>query len=701
MGKAFSYAEFNDQAEHSIRTILKTDNELELFRELFLRVKEIQQQAVIHGRESEIAGVSNPDERYMFYVAGDEENSIKFQTRHKMPYSTDESNNYLNYAVLEAERVLSHPGILRIQKPVKRESEQKSGTARQPVNNAEIQKIAEGNHREWVISDDPFYILLSVNPEEYQDIPVSQDVFSTRAFNCLMRAGVMTIGQLLQCRESDLSKLRQFGRTTMHQVENILYAIVNNLLPIHQELEQQNIESGGDDLGHEYIEDQEPPEMQDSFPDFVQESTETEVCSCLNQEYSTDSQSENGSNWVKTITETIEMIAAGIDPTTGEVVDFEALKKDSAFQNAIGKLKKTYGKRRRGGLYSRFEKEYPNHAIIMKEGYFYSAHNKSAIVLNILLGYRTTSDFFGRVTTGGPDCKKIIAAFRKENISFILVCEGKVASRIDGDDPFAKYGIEEVGDTAGDGESEEGSITNPGREKTGTTNTQLNSFPENLLKSLFREQEKFPSDVEKRVLAILDSETVFPAYYRRDADCIRAYYNDGLTLRDIGDHYGLSHERIRQLINRAKKRMRRKDVRSFLLGETDNDIFSGAGAKPIEQEKPKKSQSITKAPDEPISITDLLQRLSENTKKLYGRKLRHVDITSWLIFKGDLRTAGDADEEYFEPTPQGEHHGIRRGKMVNAIGTKYIGISLDKAAQEYIEKSLKDIIVFLDGNKKA
>lgn len=85
-------------------------------------------------------------------------------------------------------------------------------------------------------------------------------------------------------------------------------------------------------------------------------------------------------NWINNIIEILDMISNGIDPATGEIIDIEELKKDSAFQSSLKKLNLTCGKTRSGSTYAQFETTYPNHAVIMTEGYFFAAHNKSAFV---------------------------------------------------------------------------------------------------------------------------------------------------------------------------------------------------------------------------------------------------------------------------------------------------------------------------------
>ncbi len=90
----------------------------------------------------------------------------------------------------------------------------------------------------------------------------------------------------------------------------------------------------------------------------------------------------------------------------------------------------------KSGTYGRFEREYPNHAVIMREGAFYSAHNESAYVLAHAMDYKLGYDMYGRPTTGGPDANVIEAGLRSVKFSFIIVEDKEVKTRFDGRDPF-------------------------------------------------------------------------------------------------------------------------------------------------------------------------------------------------------------------------------------------------------------------------
>ncbi len=150
-------------------------------------------------------------------------------------------------------------------------------------------------------------------------------------------------------------------------------------------------------------------------------------------------------NWVDNIVNTLDLIVDGVDPSTGEIIDTDTLKQNPEFQRALRALGKKYRSKssKRKGTYAKYEEAYPNHVIIMKEGFFYSAHNKSAAVLNRILDYALAEDYLDRISTGGPNYEKISSALEEEGVSFILVEGGELVERFDGEDPFKKYVIDD------------------------------------------------------------------------------------------------------------------------------------------------------------------------------------------------------------------------------------------------------------------
>ena len=396
-------------------------------------------------------------------------------------------------------------------------------------------------------------------------------------------------------------------------------------------------------------------------------------------------------NWINNIIEILDMISNGIDPSTGEIIDIEELKKDSAFQSSLKKLILTCGKTRSGSTYTQFETAYPNHAVIMTEGYFFAAHNKSAFVLNRILGYKIAVDFYKRPTTGGPNYEKIAAAFQGEGISYILVSKGELKEQVDGNDPFEKFGIKDsdcdmfVSDEMSEYASEENK-----KELQQDKRFQPSNYPRNLLKEVISDQNELPADVKDRLEAVLASERIFTPRYLRDAECLRKHFEDGRTLEDIGNDYGITRERVRQIIKRGIRKLHRKAVLSYLTGETETLEFAQhtatAGGNNLALD------SILPLSKEAISISELARRLSAHI--LNEDKLRYADVSSWLVAAGDLVSVEDGAAIIMIPTSQGNEHGIKRGKRTNAAGIEYIGVFLEPSAQAYIADNLDSILAF-------
>ena len=401
---------------------------------------------------------------------------------------------------------------------------------------------------------------------------------------------------------------------------------------------------------------------------------------------------------INNMIEVLDMISNGIDPLTGEVVDVENLKKDSAFQNALKKLIQTYRRTSTGGVYVQFEATYPKHAIIMTEGYFFAAHNKSAFVMNHVLHYKVALDYYKRPSTGGPDYKKISSAFHEEGISFLLVSKGELVEQVDGEDPFEKYSInEDACETFVSKEMSEYSA-NTVIENAAPKNISSKpmGYPHNLLKELLPDREEYPSDIANRLAKVLASERVFSQRYRRDAECISEYYESGRTMEEIGTEYGITRERIRQIIKRGLRKMSRKVVLSYLSGETET-IEAPKSQETVTLVSTDKRSNLNDPPsvtEESISISELARRLSTNTPS--EKTLRYSDISSWLIAVGDLATIEDDMGNTIVPTEQGLAHGIKRGHRVNAAGIEYVGIFLEPDAQKYLSDNLGNILTFLD-----
>lgn len=86
--------------------------------------------------------------------------------------------------------------------------------------------------------------------------------------------------------------------------------------------------------------------------------------------------------------------------------------------------------------YRWMEQHFPNHIIIQKEGYFYSAHHNSAEALSAIMDYRLGRDINGYRITGGPDLNRICSVLENEDVSFLIVEHGRVTYGHHGRNPF-------------------------------------------------------------------------------------------------------------------------------------------------------------------------------------------------------------------------------------------------------------------------
>ncbi len=84
--------------------------------------------------------------------------------------------------------------------------------------------------------------------------------------------------------------------------------------------------------------------------------------------------------------------------------------------------------------YAQLERQYPQHVIIRKEGYFYSAHGRSAELISDYVGYRL-GFIEGVPVTGSPDPRRMEEVLSEFNISFIIFeADGHISARHDGRD---------------------------------------------------------------------------------------------------------------------------------------------------------------------------------------------------------------------------------------------------------------------------
>ena len=140
-----------------------------------------------------------------------------------------------------------------------------------------------------------------------------------------------------------------------------------------------------------------------------------------------------------TIKDILNSLADGIDPTTGEVFDIAVFGQWDVY-NAYRRLKEVvsveHKKVSKAGSYRRLCEQYPDHIILIKAGYFYSAYSECAEVLAQVTGYKLAFLSGHTPTTGCPDLCSIAEKLHAANISYIAFNNGEIEDRFDGKNPF-------------------------------------------------------------------------------------------------------------------------------------------------------------------------------------------------------------------------------------------------------------------------
>ena len=78
-----------------------------------------------------------------------------------------------------------------------------------------------------------------VQPEEDKkdkvlEMTIEELDLSVRAYNCLKRAGINSVAELVQKNEDDMMKVRNLGRKSLEEVEQKLEALGLGLRPIEE-----------------------------------------------------------------------------------------------------------------------------------------------------------------------------------------------------------------------------------------------------------------------------------------------------------------------------------------------------------------------------------------------------------------------------------------------------------------------------------
>lgn len=71
--------------------------------------------------------------------------------------------------------------------------------------------------------------------------------------------------------------------------------------------------------------------------------------------------------------------------------------------------------------YADAEKQYQDMVILVHNGYFYSAFNGSAVILNQLFGYKLYLTKSGKLSTGGPNLQKIENGLKNYGYGYVVL----------------------------------------------------------------------------------------------------------------------------------------------------------------------------------------------------------------------------------------------------------------------------------------
>ena len=136
------------------------------------------------------------------------------------------------------------------------------------------------------------------------------------------------------------------------------------------------------------------------------------------------------------IKDILDSLANGVDPTTGEIFD-KSVFEQKDIREAFDRLKVAFKKAGKKSKYKARCEQYPEHIILIKAGYFYSAFYQSAEILGQVMGYKVVYMYDGEVAyTGGPDLCIIADGLRAAGLSYIAFNGDEIEDRYDGKNPF-------------------------------------------------------------------------------------------------------------------------------------------------------------------------------------------------------------------------------------------------------------------------
>ena len=211
------------------------------------------------------------------------------------------------------------------------------------------------------------------------------------------------------------------------------------------------------------------------------------------------------------------------------------------------------------------------------------------------------------------------------------------------------------------------------------------SYPANLLRDIFDEPTELSPDAAERLRAVLAE--LF-AENDRNRRILSARYESGRTLESIGNEHGVSRERIRQILEKDLRKLRRKNVRAYLRGETDRLRKPQATAQP--EPKPplhlRPEQLARYVCDSGgISMTEFARRLTALKDEGESGELTGRQLSDRLLSEGYLtEQLSETDDLFRRPTPAGEIVGITLTERTGNNGRPFTMVTLTEQAQRWL-----------------
>ena len=220
------------------------------------------------------------------------------------------------------------------------------------------------------------------------------------------------------------------------------------------------------------------------------------------------------------------------------------------------------------------------------------------------------------------------------------------------------------------------------------------AYPGNLLREIFDEPTTLAPNAAERLCAVLDE--LF-AKNERNRQILSARYEAGQTLESIGAAHGVSKERIRQILEKDLRKLRRKNVRAYLLGETEQLRKPKAAVQPEPQPplhlRPEQLARCVCDPDG-ISMTEFARRLTALKDETEPGALTGRQLSDRLLSEGYLtEQLSETDDLFRRPTPAGESVGITLTERTGKDGRPFTMVTLTEQAQRWLIGRLSEGLI--------